>query len=53
MRVFLGAVGMFLVLLPVFSTYVEATGWMIVAPMTIALAGWVALLRSRHVVRGL
>jgi len=26
---------------------------MIVAPMTIALAGWVALLRSRHVVRGL
>ena len=53
MRVFLGAVGMFLVLLPIFSTYVEATGWMIVAPMTIALAGWVALLRSRHVVRGL
>lgn len=53
MRVFLGAVGMFLVLLPVFGTYVEATGWMIVAPMTIALAGWVALLRSRHVVRGL
>lgn len=52
-RVFLGAVGMFLVLLPVFGTYVEATGWMIVAPMTIALAGWVALLRSRHVVRGL
>lgn len=52
-RVFLGAVGMFLVLLPVFGTYVEATGWMIVAPMTIALAGWVALLRSRYVVRGL
>lgn len=52
-RSLVGVVGMFLVILPVFGDYVEATGWMMAGGLGLALVGWVVMLRSRHTLRGL
>lgn len=52
-RVLVGVVGMFLVMAPVFPSYVSATGWMMAGAIGLALVAWAALLRSPVPLRGL
>ena len=50
-RVFIGAIGMFMVMLP-FPDYIVAVGGLMTAGIAIALVGWYALLRSKLILRG-
>ena len=45
-RTFTGVIGMFAVMAPVFSGYVNAVGWLMAGGMLMAIIAWVALLRS-------
>ena len=48
---FIGAIGMFMVMLP-FPDYIVAVGGLMTAGIAIALVGWYALLRSKLILRG-
>lgn len=45
-RTFMGVIGMFAVMAPVFGDYIVAVGWLIAGGMALAFIGWAALLRS-------
>lgn len=52
-RALVGVVGMFLVVVPVFPSYVAATGWMMAGGLGLALVAWTVMLRSPAPLRGL
>lgn len=52
-RALVGVVGMFLVVVPVFPSYVAATGWMMAGGLGLALVAWAVMLRSPAPLRGL
>ncbi|MBQ9043072.1 MAG: MFS transporter [Eggerthellaceae bacterium] len=51
-RTFMGVIGMFAVVAPVFSDYISAVAWLMAGGMALALVGWVALLRSSAPLKG-